>query len=131
MVITSEEYEKVKVSWIEPLVLHNLFEINDRGAVIRRLFPYVSERNDSRYYRWMWDLKPHWCENCGESLKSYSPVYVSHIKTRGANPEPEYRYDPQNCNILCFNCHNKWEYGTLEEKRKMYIYWINLIRGLL
>lgn len=126
-----DDYEKVKVAWIEPLILVNLFEFENRGAIVRRLFPFVSDANDSRYYRWMWDIKPHWCENCATPLKYYSSVNISHIRTRGANPEPEHRYDPMNSNMLCFDCHNMWEYGKLEQKKRMYIYWKNKSRGLI
>lgn len=77
----------------------------------------------------MWDIKPHWCENCGKPLKDYSPAFISHIKTRGAHTE--LRYDPINSNMLCFSCHRKWEYGTQKERERMYIYWINYYNNVL
>jgi len=119
------DYDKVKIAWIEPLIMPQLFRFDNRKLIIKRLFPVISPDNDQKYYRWMWEIKPHWCENCATPLQGYSAVYISHIKTRGAHTE--LRYDPMNSNILCTECHNKWEYGTLKERRSMYVYWKNIL----
>lgn len=121
-----EEYLSIQNRFIEPLIADNTFKFNiSRDNVIKWLFPSINEQNDQKYYKFCWNYKPHWCENCGKPLKEYSSVYISHIKTKGAHTE--IRYDPLNSNILCFECHNKWEYSTLKEKQKMYVYWLNVI----
>lgn len=72
---------------------------------------------NERFFRWVWDNKPHQCEECLKPLRNYSAVYCSHILTRGAYPEAA--HDARNINILCFEHHNQWENG---DKSKMRIY---------
>lgn len=123
-----EEYKSVKAGWVEPLSFFQLFEIEPsvRKQIIKSMFPVSNPENDSKFYRWMWDINAHWCENCGKPLKTYWAGYISHIMSRGAHTEC--RYDPLNVNILCNTCHSKWETGTLKEKRSMYVYWTNIER---
>lgn len=73
------------------------------------------------FYKYMWDKKPHLCENCGQYLREYSAVYISHILSRGAHPK--IALDPRNINILCYECHHKWEFG---DKSYMRIYELNI-----
>ena len=63
----------------------------------------------------MWANKPHYCEECMRPLAEYSAVYVSHILTRGANPDMA--HDARNINILCFKHHSMWENGDRENMR--------------
>lgn len=70
---------------------------------------------NERFFRWVWDNKPHRCEECLKSLRNYSAVYCSHILTRGAFPEAA--HDARNINILCFEHHNEWENGNRERMR--------------
>jgi len=102
-----------------------LFDIDllTRKVIISVMFPHTSPESDVKYYRWMWSLKKHWCEECGKPLQGYSAAYVSHILTKGAHTET--RYDPLNSNILCMQHHNRWEFATLSEKQKMFIFWEN------
>lgn len=72
---------------------------------------------NERFYRWMWDCKPHYCEECLKPLNNYSSVWISHILTRGAFPEMA--HDPRNVNILCHRHHEQWETG---ERKTMRIY---------
>lgn len=118
------DYNKYKNGIIEPLILPFLFNINKsvREQIIS-LFGKQSPQNDVNFYKWVWSLKPHWCENCGKPLKNYWAGNISHIQTKGA--WTEYRYDPLNTNILCLNCHNNWEYSNEEKKKEMYVYWKN------
>jgi 5-methylcytosine-specific restriction endonuclease McrA len=123
-----DDYLQYKGEWVEPLILSEIFNVINREEIIKTLFPENTPENDFRFYQWIWRIKPHWCENCGLPLKNYSAIFVSHIKTRGAHTE--IRYEPLNANLLCLECHNKWEYGTLEKKETMFIYWLNLLRGV-
>lgn len=70
---------------------------------------------NERFFRWVWDNKPHRCEECLKPLRNYSAVYCSHILTRGAFPEAA--HDARNINILCFEHHNEWENGNRERMR--------------
>lgn len=70
---------------------------------------------NERFFRWVWDNKPHQCEETLRPLQSYSAVYCSHILTRGAHPE--IAHDPRNINILTFESHNRWENGDRENMR--------------
>lgn len=124
-----EEYLSFRIGFIEPLLMHEMFEIVDRKIIIQQIFGKSSPVNDHSYYKWCWDNKFHWCENCGKPLKEYSSKYISHINTRGA--WTEFRYDPLNSNMLCFKCHSNWENLPIERKKKMYVYTINKEREYL
>lgn len=119
------EYNKFKAGWVEPLILPELFKIYPilRKEIARSIYGKASPNADSIYYKYMWEIKPHWCENCGAALPKYWAGHISHILTRGAYTE--YRYEALNSNILCNDCHTLWETGNEERKKKMYIYWIN------
>lgn len=66
------------------------------------------------------------CEECGtklsddfkdESGKIIQRFRYSHILSKGAYPE--FRHKVENFNILCFKCHEQWEFG---DKKAMAIY---------
>lgn len=63
----------------------------------------------------IWEERSHYCQHCGmylgEEPKSF---YFSHIKGKGAYPE--LRLDPNNIELLCYECHHKWDFG--DEKKK-------------
>ena len=75
---------------------------------------------DIKFYKYCWEVLDHYCQETGWWLKNYSAVYVSHILSRGAYPEM--RWDIRNINILNFESHRLWEFGTIEQKQKMKIY---------
>lgn len=79
---------------------------------------------NARFFKWIWEHKPHHCEECMKPLNQYSATFCSHILTRGAHPEMA--HDPRNINILCFNCHNRWENNVT--RKAMRIYPGNLLR---
>lgn len=70
---------------------------------------------NERFFRWVWEHKPHRCEECLKPLRNYSAVYCSHILTRGSFPEMA--HDARNINILCFEHHSCWENGDRERMR--------------
>lgn len=70
---------------------------------------------NQRFYRFMWENKPQYCEECIKPLQTFSPVWISHILTRGAFPEMG--HDPRNINILCHRHHDQWETGKRESMR--------------
>ena len=76
----------------------------------------IVKAND-KFYRYMWENKPHYCEECLKPLSNYSSCFISHILSRGSSPEMA--YDVRNINILCLNHHNQWETGI---KKTMRIY---------
>ena len=82
----------------------------------------VVQAND-KYYHYCWDHGLMVCEECGRPLYAmrhydcYSATYISHILTRGSNPNMA--HDPRNHNILCKKHHDQWETG---ERRGMIIY---------
>jgi 5-methylcytosine-specific restriction endonuclease McrA len=83
----------------------------------------ASTANDAAFYKFVWDNGLHYCENCGIHLADYSASYISHIKTRGAHTE--LRYNIGNVNILCLECHSKWEFSPAEVRNNMFIYHLN------
>lgn len=120
------EYDYIVSRGFEPLLdtKHFRMDIRLRIAIQREKFGtgHTPEENE-RFYRWVWEHKPHYCEETMRPLPNYSATFVSHILTRGANPEMA--HDPRNVNILCFEMHNKWENG---DRKGMRIYPANLLR---
>jgi|ETNmetMinimDraft_14_1059893.scaffolds.fasta_scaffold36302_3 hypothetical protein len=74
-------------------------------------------KSDSQFYKYCWNNLPHFCQETGLKLRTYSASFVSHILSRGSHPEM--RYDIRNINILSLPEHAKWE---SEKKIDMYIY---------
>lgn len=118
---TREEYNYCTSKGFEPL-LDARFEmkISLRVQIQKELFGRgvygkdVAQANE-KFFRWVWEHKPHRCEETFRPLDHYSAVYCSHILTRGAYPEMA--TDPRNINILCYEMHNKWETGKRYEMR--------------
>ena len=130
VVIDSMElYEYVLSRGHDPLSYNAIFpllhmDINFRIEIQRKLFQKCNigradnvQRANSRFYHYCWENSDKICEECQRPLNNYSPVYISHIKTRGSHPEMA--FDPRNVNILCYKHHNMWENG---DKEKMRIY---------
>ena len=104
------EYEYIVGRGFQPLLDWKRFkmDIRLRIAIQTELFGrgHTPQENE-RFYKWIWENKPHRCEETLKPLNHYSSVYISHILTRGAFPEMA--HDPRNCNLLCFEMHNRWE----------------------
>lgn len=114
---TREEYDLCRKNGLEPLLDKRFaIDIRLRVEIQRERFGkgHTPSENE-RFYRWMWEHKPHICEECMRPLRGYSATYVSHILTRGAHPEAA--HDPRNVNILCFQHHAMWENGSRELMR--------------
>ena len=86
--------------------------IESRIEIQNQLF-----KNDIQFYKYCWNYLPHFCQETGLKLRTYSASFVSHILSRGAFPEM--RFDIRNVNILSLPQHHKWE---SELKVEMYIY---------
>ena len=74
-------------------------------------------KSNLKFYHVAWKISQHYCEECGLILHHYNACFISHILTKQAHPE--HAFDLRNYNILCKECHNKWEYGV---KRDMKIF---------
>lgn len=63
----------------------------------------------------LWEKKKiHFCQNCDKQLSQHpNPAYFSHIIPKGK--EPSLRLDPNNFKIVCFSCHELWEFGTIDK----------------
>jgi hypothetical protein len=91
-------------------------------------------KEDEKTYEEVWESKlVKCCENCGVYLgeefrnfegKVRDKRMFSHILSKGAYPEM--RNDIRNFNLLCPSCHDKWEFLSLEKRKKMAIYVKNL-----
>jgi hypothetical protein len=124
LITDPDEYKLCISRGLQPLLNKNFaIEINLRADIQREFFGHsllgrgnIPQAND-RFYRWMWDNKPHYCEECMRPIENFSPVWISHILTRGANPA--IAHDPRNINILCHKHHDQWENG---DRKAMRIY---------
>jgi hypothetical protein len=75
-------------------------------------------KKDNEFYKEIWAEREHICEECGIHLGDVmNKVFMSHHLTKGSTPT--LRYDKKNLNLLCFGCHQNWEFG---DKKKMRIY---------
>ena len=119
------EYDYCVKRGYEPLLdIRNFcLDIRLRVQIQRELFGHcvfgrgnIPQANE-RFFRWIWEHKPHQCEECLKPLHNYSAVYCSHILTRGAYPQAA--HDASNINILCFEHHSQWQN---RDKSKMRIY---------
>jgi len=76
---------------------------------------------DTKFYEEIWSERPHYCEECDKSLGNNWERYMfSHILSKGS--QPKLRHVKSNINILCLECHQKWEFG---DKKSMDIYPVN------
>lgn len=123
IVITERyEYDYCRNQGYEPLIDTRFsMDIRLRVAIQRELFGHcVFGRGDvpvanQRFYKWVWEHKPHRCEETMRPLPHYSATFVSHILARGAYPEMA--HDPRNVNILCAEMHEMWEHGRRDRMR--------------
>ncbi len=73
---------------------------------------------DTAFYKEMWSEKAHYCEECDKDLGGKWERYMfSHILSKGS--QPKLRHNKDNVNILCLECHQRWEFG---DKKSMKIY---------
>ena len=115
------EYRYAKSRGIEPIMGLPRLSIYPklRREIQRELFGIGhSPEENEKFFRFVWERKPHCCEECMKPLRHYSAVYCSHILTRGAHPEMA--HDPRNINILCFEHHNQWEHATTRKTMRIY-----------
>ena len=125
-ITTREEYEFVEGRGFCPLLdyRHFTLDIRLRVDIQTELFGrgvIDTMQANSKFFRWVWEHKPHYCEETMRPLNEFSPIYCSHILPRGAYPECA--TDPRNINILCYEKHAEWENG---DRTKMRIYHANL-----
>ena len=95
--------------------------IDVRAEIQREMFGKYAD-SKSRFYRWVWEHKSHFCEETGKYLMNYSASFISHILSRGAYPAMA--FDPRNTNVLSFESHQKWEFG---DRQSMKIFQTNII----
>lgn len=114
---TRELYEYAVSRGYQPLIDRRFrMPIALRVAIQTQLFGREhSPENYQKFYQWCWQHKKHICEETMKPLHQYSASYVSHILTKGAHPNMA--FDPRNVNILCYEMHNKWEFGNRESMR--------------
>jgi len=113
IIITKEDFNSAVNYGFNPF-LDSSFEmsIRSRIEIQKEMF-----KSDHQFYKYCWKNLPHFCQETGLKLTTYSSVHISHILSRGAFPEM--RYDIRNINILTLTEHQKWE---SEKKVDMYIY---------
>lgn len=120
------EYDYIVSRGLEPLIDARFkMAIPLRVEVQREKFGHCVfgrgeniQLTNARFFRWIWEHKPHYCEECMRPLREYSATYCSHILTRGAHPEMA--HDPRNINILCFKHHNQWEDAIKRKQMRIY-----------
>lgn len=68
-------------------------------------------------FKEIWRERPHYSEVSGEPLEAFSPVYFSHILSKGAYPEQ--RLNKENIILKTYDEHRIWESGDRELLRKL------------
>ena len=111
MITTREEYDYVVSRGYEPLTDARFpMDIHLREEIQKEKFGGNNAEGNAKFYKWCLEHKPNICEECGKPIRYASATNVSHILTRGSRPECA--HDPRNANILCFECHSRWEHTT-------------------
>lgn len=85
-------------------------EIGLRREIQREKFGKNDDEGNAKFYAYCIKHFPHVCENCGRPIEHPWATNVSHILSRGSHPEMA--HDPRNMNILCWECHQKFEHTT-------------------
>lgn len=71
---------------------------------------YRKNTGELALFKEIWNERQHVCARCGQILPEPMRVhYFSHIKSKGAFPE--LRLCKTNIELLCINCHQKYEFG--------------------
>ena len=68
-------------------------------------------------FKEIWRERPHYSEVSGEPLDGFSPVYFSHILTKGAYPE--HRLNKENIVLKTYDEHRMWESGDRDKLRNI------------
>ena len=116
MIETNEEYAYCISRGYVPLIderfpMSHTFRVEKQ----KEMFGKNGAVGNSKFYLWCIEHKPHICEECGKPLPFINACNVSHILSRGAHPDKA--HDPRNVNILCLDCHNRWENGDRRSMR--------------
>lgn len=107
---TRIEYDYIVSRGHCPLINWKMFKMNHnlRIEIQYDLFNAVDfQKQNQKFYKWVWDNSIHCCFESGKPLHDYSAVFISHIISRGSDRRMS--IDPRNVNILCFDAHQKWE----------------------
>jgi len=92
-------------------------------------------QKDQDFYHEAWKAnQDQWgycrCEECGERLQ-YAASHVSHNLSRGANPNPFFRWNVDNVSILCVMHHTQWEDSHKRKRMKIWPVKREEMKGLL
>ena len=94
-----------------------------KGSPIKKISRKGKEtiKKDNEFYSKIWKKCNGKCEECNKDLGiTFNKSYISHILSKGAYPS--LRHNEKNINVLCFECHQQWEFG---DRKEMRIYEIN------
>lgn len=68
-------------------------------------------------FKRIWDEREHICQHCDEPLGDELVVhYFSHIYPKSIRPW--LKLDPDNIELLCFECHTEHDFGKRKNKLK-------------
>ena len=115
------EYDYVVSRGIEPMRdLHFEMDIALRKSLQNEKFGVGNtEANNIRFYHYAWEVsKIHVCEECGRTIPAYTSTAISHILSRGAYAPMA--YDLRNFNLLCYDCHQRWESPVTRTSMRIY-----------
>ena len=119
------EYDYAIKRGYQPLIDWRMFRmcVKLRKQIQKELFGAPDfQKENIKFYKWVWDHSIHKCNETGQPLYNYSSVYISHIISKGS--DRAMAIDPRNVNILSYKAHNCWENGN---RKRMNIYKINYL----
>ena len=74
---------------------------------------------DQTLYKNIWLKREHFCAECGCFLGyERRAMFFSHILPKGKYPK--LRHVEENIDLLCFECHYKWEFSGKRKEMKVY-----------
>ena len=116
VITTMEEYNDLLKRGIDALYDERVavLDINFRRQLQKEKFGKNDDEGNYKFYQYCLHHFPHVCENCGKPIRYPWATNVSHILSRGSNPALS--HDPRNTNILCWECHEKWEHKNTRDQ---------------
>lgn len=99
-----------------------VFKNNHKGKTREQVYrerrsntkPKAKKTGEREMFLEIWQERPHVCVKCGRPLGDIPhAAFFSHKKSKGAYPE--LRLVKNNVELVCFTCHQKYEFGDRED----------------
>lgn len=110
-----------KCSPKKPLSKEN--KIKSKPKSIKKIQKDKDQRTkDLLFYQEIWNERPHICQSCDKYIHGeLLTIYIEHVLEKGVERFKHLRYNKNNIQIICSECHNCKSNGFPTEKYKLII----------